>query len=429
MSEPVATTPPPARRAPFSDNPLVGRRGQRTQQRILDAALAVFGEEGFHEASVGRITARAGCSRASFYQYFSDKEDVFANLAGQVVRQVSASVEALGTIGPDEAGWRAVRDWVGRYADIVDRYGPVFHAFSTAAERTQAVADLRPQAAAFNIARMHAKIEACDLPARELDSVLGIALDAAARVYYNAEMLRRAEPEDYPTDRIETALADVIHRCLFGRIDDVNVHVGDHPRMTEVAFDRSHESTVEGETPADMSPTARSTLDSLLRAGVTVFLAHGYHETRVDDVVKAAGLSHGAFYRYFSNKAHFARMLVLQAMEPLSLTLAAIPPDPTHAELRTWLKRYNEIQIKEAAFIRVWVDATLHDPDLRVDGAAALDWGRRRLARFLAVRNFGDHDADAVVMMAILDAFGERRRQPAVVETTACVIERGLLGR
>ena len=36
------------RRAPFSDNPNVGARGQRTQQRILDAALQVFGEVGYH---------------------------------------------------------------------------------------------------------------------------------------------------------------------------------------------------------------------------------------------------------------------------------------------------------------------------------------------------------------------------------------------
>src|SRR5688500_18748744 len=58
------------RRAPFSANPNVGARGQRTQQRILDAALRVFGEEGYQQCSIDRITKRAGCSRVSFYQYF-----------------------------------------------------------------------------------------------------------------------------------------------------------------------------------------------------------------------------------------------------------------------------------------------------------------------------------------------------------------------
>lgn len=429
MPESVAPPPPTARRAPFSDNPNVGQRGQRTQQRILDAALAVFGEEGFHQASVGRITTRTGCSRATFYQYFSDKEDVFRHLVNQVVRQVGASVEAIGAITPDAFGLETIREWVRRYAEIFDRYGPVFHDFNTAAERTADVAALRDQAAAVNIGRLHAKVQGSDLSDRDLDSVLELLLDATARVYYNAEMLRRAAPEVYTTERIESALADVMHRCLFGRLDDVNVHAPTYPPMPELAFDRSHSATVEGEAPADLSAAARSTLDSLLTVGVEVILERGYHDTRVDDLVEAAGLSHGAFYRYFTNKAHFTRMLVLDAIEPLSQTLAAIPVDPTRPELRAWLKRYNEIQLSEAAIIRVWIDATLHDPELRLDAAAALDWGRRRLAKFLSARHFGDHDADAVALLAVLDAFGGRRRRAPVLETAARVIERGLLGR
>src|SRR6185295_17674790 len=51
------------RRAPFSDNPRVGARGQRTQQRILDAALRVFGEDGYYQCSIDRIAKQAGCSR------------------------------------------------------------------------------------------------------------------------------------------------------------------------------------------------------------------------------------------------------------------------------------------------------------------------------------------------------------------------------
>src|SRR5215210_5449525 len=102
------------RRAPFSDNPQVGARGQRTQQRILDAALRVFGDEGFHGSSVDRITKVARCSRVSFYQYFASKEELFQHLAGQVARQLSASTEALDALTPDLEGWRALRAWVAR---------------------------------------------------------------------------------------------------------------------------------------------------------------------------------------------------------------------------------------------------------------------------------------------------------------------------
>ena len=114
-----------ARRAPFSDNPKVGARGQRTQQRILDAALRAFGEEGYHGCSVERITTLARCSRVSFYQYFASKEDVFRHLCGQVARQLNASTEELGPLTSDLEGWAALRTWVARYAEIYARYEPV----------------------------------------------------------------------------------------------------------------------------------------------------------------------------------------------------------------------------------------------------------------------------------------------------------------
>ena len=106
----------------------MGARGQRTRQRILDAALQLFGDEGFHQCSIARISERASCSRVSFYQYFSGKEDVFSSLAGQVARQISASTEAIDPLTPDAGGWEGLRAWVGRYGDIHARYGPIFQA-------------------------------------------------------------------------------------------------------------------------------------------------------------------------------------------------------------------------------------------------------------------------------------------------------------
>src|ERR1700684_458523 len=137
------------RRAPFSDNPRVGARGQRTRQRILDAALQLFGDEGFHQCSIARISELASCSRVSFYQYFSGKEDVFSSLAGQVARQISASTEALDSLTPDANGWEVLRAWVGRYGDIHARYGPIFQGlpstFEDDEELTIAAARVRDQ--------------------------------------------------------------------------------------------------------------------------------------------------------------------------------------------------------------------------------------------------------------------------------------------
>lgn len=69
-------------------------RGRRTLRTILDAAAAEFGERGFHDASIARITSRAGVALGTFYTYFDTKEAAFRAL----VRDMSAEVRT--TIGP-----------------------------------------------------------------------------------------------------------------------------------------------------------------------------------------------------------------------------------------------------------------------------------------------------------------------------------------
>jgi AcrR family transcriptional regulator len=63
-------------------------RGRRTQQAILDAAAAEFGERGFHEASISGITRRAGVALGSFYTYFDSKDAVFRALVQHMSEQV-----------------------------------------------------------------------------------------------------------------------------------------------------------------------------------------------------------------------------------------------------------------------------------------------------------------------------------------------------
>jgi hypothetical protein len=79
--------------------------------------------------------------------------------------------------------------------------------------------------------------------------------------------------------------------------------------------------------------------------------------------------------------------------------------------------------------IRVWVDAALQDSSLIEDSASVLDWGRRRMAHFLTPRDFGDPDIDAIVLLALVDAFAIRPRSTREADAAALIIERGFLGR
>jgi AcrR family transcriptional regulator len=77
-------------------------RSMTTRQGFLDAARAVFGEEGFAEASVAEIVRRAGSSVGSLYHHFGGKNELFvalydewdAELGQRAAHAVTAAREA-----------------------------------------------------------------------------------------------------------------------------------------------------------------------------------------------------------------------------------------------------------------------------------------------------------------------------------------------
>jgi AcrR family transcriptional regulator len=63
-------------------------RGEKTMRKILDAALAEFGEKGFSDSSIVSITSRAKVALGTFYTYFDSKEALFAALVRDMSERV-----------------------------------------------------------------------------------------------------------------------------------------------------------------------------------------------------------------------------------------------------------------------------------------------------------------------------------------------------
>ncbi len=59
---------------------------------ILDAAMKMFSDKGYHETRLEDIAAEAGFSKASLYNYYKDKEAIFFHLA---VREYAMLLERL----------------------------------------------------------------------------------------------------------------------------------------------------------------------------------------------------------------------------------------------------------------------------------------------------------------------------------------------
>jgi AcrR family transcriptional regulator len=68
------------------------KRGEATRRRLLEAAEAVFAEQGYHEASIVKITERAGIGLGTFYLYFDSKQSIFEALVIDLNRRVRRSM-------------------------------------------------------------------------------------------------------------------------------------------------------------------------------------------------------------------------------------------------------------------------------------------------------------------------------------------------
>lgn len=105
-------------------------RGQRTQRRLLDAAVEVFAARGYHAARVDDIVKAAATSHGTFYLYFANKEELFTALAAEVAEQMRTLGNSLPPVPPGPEGVAVLREWLGRFVDLYERYAPVVRAWT-----------------------------------------------------------------------------------------------------------------------------------------------------------------------------------------------------------------------------------------------------------------------------------------------------------
>src|SRR5487761_1447550 len=102
-----------------------------------------------------------------------------------------------------------------------------------------------------------------------------------------------------------------------------------------------------GGTPAqerELRAQGRETVRRLLEAGMIEFEERGFQGVRVDDVVSRAGISHGTFYLYFSNKEDLFKALMKDAlhdMESVAGDFPVVTSDDTGLKvLRQWVRKF-----------------------------------------------------------------------------------------
>ena len=187
-------------------------QGRKTMRKLLDAGMQVFARRGYHAARVDDIVKVARTSHGTFYLYFSNKEDLFRALLADAATELESLSAALGTIGPDDAGRAALREWLSHFVDVYDRYGPVIRAWTEAEISGSELGRLGDDVLGGFINVLAARVRPTVPPGTNAD-IAALALVAMVeRVNYYVQS--RALPVE--RDQLLDTLTSIIHVGLLG---------------------------------------------------------------------------------------------------------------------------------------------------------------------------------------------------------------------
>lgn len=380
------------RRPPFGSNPLLGERGTDTRRRILGAALEVFGEVGYAECRVELITERAGCSRPAFYQYFSSKDDVFWALARQLGKEMVALAERLERVTPDRDGLAHLTEWIGGFMALHEAWAPVFASFQAASREHQPQARSSSGIADRTVLALLRAFGVEESPPNA--TLMNNLVSVLIRCSFYAEQT----PADTSAQPLVDGVAQLFHRILEGPIEGVNVVRSGGTRLRGAAV-AAPEPTVDGRL---FRPRGEKTRLRLLDAGASVLPARGYHDARVDDIVAAAGVSHGTFYRYFDNKDDYFRVLAEAASSRMIDLIDELQLDAAPDDLRAWLRAWLAAYEADGGVISTWQEMRTNKSLFAFSQQVAASVFTR-LVRMLQQRDFGNPVVDATTFLALIE--------------------------
>lgn len=139
----------------------------------------------------------------------------------------------------------------------------------------------------------------------------------------------------------------------------------------------------------DLDPRRRKTREALHSAFILLALQRRYHEIRIDDILKASGVSRSTFYEHFAGKD----ALLAAAMDgPISLLAGMVAGESNPRQVAVLLEHFWENRalarsIFQGAAFRVVRNALVAQVEARLKRC---DPGRLRLPRRLAAHALAD---------------------------------------
>ena len=117
---------------------------EMTRGQILEAAQELFQSEGYLETSLGDVAGRVGIGRTTFYEYFTDKEDLLCSLVEATLPGIIS--EMIAAVPRNVSPAEQLSDLAIRMVEFVSTDAMLGRVLHTDASRLSPAAQLRVRA-------------------------------------------------------------------------------------------------------------------------------------------------------------------------------------------------------------------------------------------------------------------------------------------
>ncbi|WP_145010770.1 TetR/AcrR family transcriptional regulator [Mycobacterium marseillense] len=405
----MTRTPDKLRRSGYAPaaNAGVGRRGLRTRDRILGCAAEVFLANGFHATSLDAIAKAARASRATVYQYFAGKEEIFRELSALGERDVLAHGEHLGQLAPTIDGMNALHRWLVEWADIYDAHAAVFAEFPGIGTATGlAVIDASSAADQFHqtVTDRLRRTRLRDLEADDAAAALG-------RIPHMVHLYRYRAMFPLPARATVTWSLTVALQLMLFPETPADVLEAVAPQVTN-GYTRIPPRALDSAaaaTPAAVEASGSPIPQDVLSVSSALFAERGYYAVGMEEIAAAADVGRATLYRYFSTKDKILAELTRRAVAEIEEHAAALPAMAADS-LTEWMRGYVQFHRTYRGVIRAWFDGTVAEQlsDADVDhGIGAIFQAVSALLSTVDLPPGVDADVAGAVFVAVLGRMSE----------------------
>ncbi|MDR3671633.1 MAG: TetR/AcrR family transcriptional regulator [Holophaga sp.] len=249
-----------------------GRGNPETEERLVAAAVDLFGRKWYGTVSVAEICRAAGLSNGVFYRYYDGKEALFKVILGRVLDQIREAVDQVEGATP--------RERLVHYVEVIARYSQVHPDLVSAFREGQ-----------YRYLEYERRL--VDIYIRSLSQVLKREMGLGEYLFALGGLRFCAITWAFSgTPSHQDSICGILSDGLFPGLsfDPDKVFGGTATPL-----------------PIVLEEGAR---ERLLRSGRKLFGEKGFFETNIHEVASGAELSVGAFYTYFESKEVFYAELI-----------------------------------------------------------------------------------------------------------------------